>query len=73
MSKLETETSAAKTIQAYKDAASQIRLALKPLAGLESGDFPRHTYTNLRYIRRVNAVGKDSSDNKINVKASCKR
>jgi UDP-N-acetyl-D-mannosaminuronate dehydrogenase len=30
MSKLETETSAAKTIQAYKDAATQIGLVLKP-------------------------------------------
>ena len=59
MSKLETETSAAKTIQAYKDAASQIGLVLKPGDGIDNGDFPRHAYTNLRYIRRLNAVGKE--------------
>jgi hypothetical protein len=57
--KLETETSAAKTIQAYKDAAAQIGLVLKPGDGLDSGDFPRHAYTSLRYIRRVNAIGKE--------------
>jgi hypothetical protein len=59
MSKLETETSAAKTIQAYKDAASQIGLVLKPGDGIDNGDFPRHAYTNLRYIRRVNAIGQE--------------
>jgi len=59
MSKLETETSAAKTIQAYKDAATQIGLVLKPGNGLDSGDYPRDAYTNLRYIRRVNAIGKE--------------
>lgn len=51
--------SAAKTIQAYKDAASQIGLVLVPGNGIDNGDFPRHAYTNLKYIRRVNAVGKE--------------
>ena len=59
MSKLETETSAAKTIQAYKDAATEIRLVLKPGDGLNSGDYPHDAYTNFRYIRRFNAVGKE--------------
>lgn len=45
--KLETETSAAKTIQAYKDAASKIGLELEPGNGIDNGDFPRHAYTNL--------------------------
>jgi hypothetical protein len=57
--KLETETSAAKTIQAYKDTASQIGLVLEPGNGIDNGDFLRHAYTNLKYIRRVNAVGKE--------------
>lgn len=57
MSKLETETSAAKTIQAYKDAATQIGLVLKPGDGLDNDDYPRDAYTNLLYIRRVNAIG----------------
>jgi hypothetical protein len=57
--KLETETSAFKTIEAYKSAASEIGLNLKPGDGLDSGDYPRHAYTNLRYIRRVNAIGKE--------------
>jgi deoxyribose-phosphate aldolase len=59
MSKLETETSAFKTIEAYKSAASEIGLVLKRGDGLDSGDYPRHVYTNLRYIRRVDALGKE--------------
>jgi hypothetical protein len=51
MSKLETETSAFKTIEAG--------LVLEPGNGSDSGDYPEHAYTNLRYIRRVNAVGKE--------------
>ena len=57
MSKLETETSSAKTIQAYKDVATQIGLVLKSGDGLNSGDYLHDAYTNLRYIRRVNAIG----------------
>ena len=34
-------------------------MGLKPGDGLNSGDYPHDAYTNLRYIRRVNAVGKE--------------
>ena len=57
MSKLETETSSAKTIQAYKDIATQIGPLLKSGDGLNSGDYLHDAYTNLWYIRRVNAIG----------------
>jgi hypothetical protein len=57
LSKLETETSSAKTMQAYKNAATQIGLVLKPGDDLNSGDYPHDAYTNLRYIRTVNAIG----------------
>lgn len=58
--KLELETSAAKTIQAWKDAAAQIGLVLKTAnEGRDPGDFPDHGYNSLKYIRRVNAIGKE--------------
>jgi hypothetical protein len=47
LSKLETETSAAKTIQANKDIATQIGPLLKSGDGLNSGDYLHDAYTNL--------------------------
>jgi len=44
-------------MQAYKNAATQIGLVLKPGDELNSGDYPHDAYTNLRYIRTVNAIG----------------
>ena len=38
--KLETGTSSFKTLEAYKQAATQIGLVLKPGDGLNSGDYP---------------------------------
>ena len=51
-SKLETETSAFKTIEAYKDAAAQIGLVLKPGDGLDSGDFPPCLKSIPKYQKR---------------------
>lgn len=64
--KLETETSY-KTIEAYKKAASEAGLVLKPGENRirDSGDYPSHSYTNLRYLRRLAAVGKEKEPTKI--------
>ena len=54
MSKLELETSAGKTIQAWKDQATKAGLVLRaPSDPTESGDFPDNVYGQLRRFRRI--------------------
>jgi hypothetical protein len=57
--KLELETSAGKTIQAYKDQAAKAGLVLQSRdAGQDSGDFPDKPYFSLRRFRRAMAISK---------------
>jgi hypothetical protein len=57
--KLELETSCGKTIQAYKDAATEAGLVLRSAdAGQDSGDFPDKPYFSLRRFRRAMAISK---------------
>ena len=56
--KLETETSAFKTIEAWKSQAAQIGLVLRSQDS-DHGDFPNKPYSSLRQIRRLNAIGKE--------------
>ena len=52
--KLELETFAGKTIQAWKDQATKAKLVLRmPSDVTESGDFPDNIYDQLRRFRRV--------------------
>ena len=58
--KLELETSAGKTIQAWKDQAAKAGLVLQSRdEGQDSGDFPENIYSSLRRFRRNIAVTKD--------------
>jgi hypothetical protein len=55
--KLELETFAGKSIQAYKDQAAKAGLVLRaPSDVTESGDFPRSIYDSLRHFRRNIAI-----------------
>jgi hypothetical protein len=57
--KLELETSAGKTIQAYKDQAAKAGLVLHSVdAGQDSGNFPDKPYFSLRRFRRIMAKSK---------------
>ena len=59
MPKLELETSAGKTIQAYKDQAAKAGLVLQSKdEGQDSGDFPDKPYFSLRRFRRTMAITK---------------
>jgi hypothetical protein len=59
MSKLELETSAGKTIQAWKDQAAKAGLVLHSVnEGQDSGDFPDKPYFSLRRFRRAMAISK---------------
>ena len=52
--KLETETFAGRTIQAWKDQATKAKLVLRaPSDVTESGDFPDNVYSQLRRFRRI--------------------
>ncbi len=57
--KLETETSAYKTIQAWKDQATKAGLVLKAGAMGEDGDFPRRPWDSLKQFRRNVSITKD--------------
>lgn len=58
--KLETETFAGKTIQAWKDQATKAGLVLRAPADVtEPGDFPDNIYSSLRRFRRNIAITKD--------------
>ena len=58
--KLETETFAAKTIQAYKDQAVKAGLKLRMPADIsDTGDFPQRIYDSLRRFRRNIAITKN--------------
>jgi hypothetical protein len=57
--KLELETSAGKSFQAWKDQAAKAGLVLKAPVGLDSGDFPQGIYDSLRHFRRNVAITKD--------------
>ena len=58
--KLETETSAYKTIEAWKDQAKKAGVALRaPLDNTDSGDYPERIYSLLRRFRRNIAITKD--------------
>jgi hypothetical protein len=58
--KLESETFAGKSIQAWKDQAAKAGLVLRaPQDNTDSGDFPDHIYGSLRRFRRNIAVTKD--------------
>jgi hypothetical protein len=58
--KLELETSAGKSIQAWKDQAAKAGLVLRaPQDNTDSGDFPDHIYSSLRRFRRNIAITKD--------------
>jgi hypothetical protein len=55
--KLELQTFAGKTIQAYKDQAAKAGIVLRaPSDVTESGDFPRRIYDSLRHFRRNIAI-----------------
>jgi hypothetical protein len=57
--KLELETSAGKTIQAWKDQAAKAGLVLQSTnEGQDSGDFPDKPYFSLRRFRRTMAISK---------------
>jgi hypothetical protein len=57
--KLELETSAGKSFQAWKDQAAKAGLELRAPNGLDSGDFPENIYSQLRHFRRNVAITKD--------------
>ena len=57
--KLELETSAGKSFQAWKDRAAKAGLVLRAPDGLDSGDYPENIYSSLRHFRRNVAVTKD--------------
>jgi hypothetical protein len=58
--KLELETSAGKSIQAWKDQAAKAGLVLRaPADAVDSGDFPENIYSSLRHFRRNVAITKD--------------
>jgi len=57
--KLELETSAGKSFQAWKDQAAKAGLVLRAPNGLDSGDFPQGIYDSLRHFRRNVAITKD--------------
>lgn len=59
--KLESETFAGKSMQAWRDQATKAGLVLKAGEGgdSDSGDFPEHIYSSLRLFRRNLAITKD--------------
>jgi len=57
--KLELETLAGKSFQAWKDQAAKAGLVLRAPNGLDSGDFPENIYSSLRLFRRNVAITKD--------------
>jgi hypothetical protein len=57
--KLEIETSAGKSFQAWKDQAAKAGLVLRAPNGLDSGDFPQGIYDSLRRFRRNIAITKN--------------
>jgi hypothetical protein len=57
--KLELETFAGKSMQAYKDAATKAGLLLRAPEALNSGDYPSNIYSSLRLFRRNIAITKD--------------
>jgi hypothetical protein len=57
--KLELETSAGKSIQAWRDQAAKAGLVLRAPQGLDSGDYPENIYSQLRHFRRNVAITKD--------------
>jgi hypothetical protein len=56
MSKLESETFAGKTLQAWKDQAAIAGLVLRAPLDLDSGDYPDNIYSSLRHFRRTNII-----------------
>ena len=50
--KLELETFAGKSFQAWKDQAAKAGLVLRAPDGLNSGDFPENIYSQLRHFSR---------------------
>lgn len=58
--KLESETFAGKSIQAWKDQAAKAGLVLRaPQDTTDSGDFPDRIYSSLKHFRRNIAITKD--------------
>ena len=57
--KLELETSAGKSFQAWKYQAAKAGLVLRAPDGLDSGDFPENIYSSLRRFRRNIAITKN--------------
>ena len=57
--KLELETSAGKTIQAYKDQAKIAGLALRLPVGTDYGGYPERIYDSLQRFRRNIAITRD--------------
>ena len=57
--KLETETFAGKTMQAWRDQATKAGLVLRAPLDLDSGDYPHGIYSSLRHFRRNLAITKD--------------
>src|SRR6188508_3347874 len=58
--KLESETFAGKSIQAWKDQAAAAGLILRaPADQTDTGDFPENLYSQLRRFRRNIAITKD--------------
>jgi len=57
--KLESETSAGKSFQAWKDQAAKAGLVLRAPLDLDPGDFPDGIYSSLRRFRRNLAITQD--------------
>lgn len=57
--KLELETFAGKSFQAWKDQAAKAGLVLRAPDGIDSGDYPNSIYSSLRLFRRNIAITKD--------------
>src|SRR5574342_1069101 len=57
--KLESETFAGKSMQAWREAANQAGLVLRAPEALDSGDYPQDIYSSLRLFRRNIAITKN--------------
>ncbi|MDP9488708.1 MAG: hypothetical protein M3P28_00695 [Thermoproteota archaeon] len=57
--KLEQNTFAGKSMQAWKDQVTKAGLVLKAPVDLDSGDYPDRIYSSLRHFRRNIAITKN--------------
>ncbi|HSA73331.1 MAG TPA: hypothetical protein VLD84_05185 [Nitrososphaeraceae archaeon] len=57
--KLESETFAGKSMQAWREASNQAGSVLRAPEALDSGDYPQDIYSSLRLFRRNIAITKN--------------